>query len=58
MVCMVSTDEEIHIDDLERLQPIPVKAVPPCFQNRNSFKPSRFDCIICDFFESCWKVSK
>ncbi|NVM54956.1 MAG: hypothetical protein HWN66_14725 [Candidatus Helarchaeota archaeon] len=52
---MVSARENPHIDDVKRLQPIYVRAVPPCFQDSKTFKISRFDCILCDFFDECKK---
>ena len=54
---MVSAREDPHIDDVARPQPIHVKAVPSCFQDSKTFKPSKFDCIICDFFEDCKQVA-
>lgn len=53
---MVSAHENPRIDDVERPQPIPVRAVPSCFQDSKSFRASKFDCIICDFFEKCKNV--
>lgn len=50
---MVSAREKPNIHDVERPQPIPITAVPSCFQDLKTFKPSKFDCIICDFFEEC-----
>lgn len=50
---MVSAHENPRIYDVERPQPIHVSAVPTCFQDSKTFRASKFDCIICDFFEEC-----
>ncbi len=54
---MVSAHENPRIDDVERPQPIPVRAVPTCYQDLKTFRVSKFECIMCDFFEECRKVT-
>ena len=53
---MVSAREEQNIDKVNRPQPINVRSVPNCFQDLKTFRGSRFDCIVCDFFEDCKKA--
>ncbi|MHA1309284.1 MAG: hypothetical protein ACTSWR_06620 [Candidatus Helarchaeota archaeon] len=53
---MVSDRIEQNIDNLKRPEPITVKSVPACFQDGKTFKTSRFECVMCDFFEECKKA--
>ena len=57
MLKMVSARENPKLDNLARPQPIQITAVPTCFQDSKTFKISKFDCIICDFFEECKKAT-
>ncbi|MFX1299037.1 MAG: hypothetical protein ACFFD2_29785 [Promethearchaeota archaeon] len=54
---MVSAKENSGIDDilnsLSRPNPISVKAPPDCYQDGKTYRKSRFDCLECDFFDSC-----
>ncbi|MHA1263789.1 MAG: hypothetical protein ACTSRS_00995 [Candidatus Helarchaeota archaeon] len=54
---MVSAKENSNIDEilneLMKPQPIPVQAPPECYQDGKTFRKSRFDCLDCDFFDSC-----
>ena len=59
---MVSAEENTQFDDilndLMKPQPIPVKAPPTCYQDGSTFRKTRFDCIECDFFDSCKRAEK
>jgi len=55
---MVSAREEQNIENVKRPEPINVQAVPKCFQDGKTFKVSRFECIMCDYFEECKKARK
>ncbi|MHA1268391.1 MAG: hypothetical protein ACTSPY_01270 [Candidatus Helarchaeota archaeon] len=50
---MVSSREKQDLDSVIRPQPIQVKAVPKCYQDLKTFRSSRFECVMCDFFEHC-----
>lgn len=54
---MVSAEEKVNIDDvlnnLMKPQPISVMAPSECYQDGKTFRKTRFDCIECDFFDSC-----
>ena len=50
---MVSAREKQDLDEVNRPQPIDVRGVPKCFQDGKTFKKSRFECIMCDFFDEC-----
>jgi len=54
---VVSAKENSNIDEilneLMKPQPIPVQAPPECYQDGKTFRKSRFDCLDCDFFDSC-----
>ena len=54
---MVSAKDNQDIDnllnDLMKPQPINVKAPPECYQDGKTYRKTRFDCLDCDFFESC-----
>ncbi|MHA1269176.1 MAG: hypothetical protein ACTSPY_05255 [Candidatus Helarchaeota archaeon] len=53
---MVSDKIEQNLDNLKRPQPINVNSVPSCFQDGKTFKTSRFECVMCDFFDDCKKT--
>ncbi|MHA1232001.1 MAG: hypothetical protein ACTSPQ_15285 [Candidatus Helarchaeota archaeon] len=53
---MVSAHEKQNIDNVMRPQPISVRSVPECYQDKKTFRSSRFECIVCDFFENCKKA--
>ncbi|MHA1231248.1 MAG: hypothetical protein ACTSRP_14405 [Candidatus Helarchaeota archaeon] len=53
---MVAEKIEQNLDNVKRPEPIGVKSIPKCFQDGKTFKVSRFECIMCDFFEDCKKV--
>ena len=53
---MVSAHEKQNIDNVMRPQPISVRSVPECYQDIKTFRYSRFECSICDFFENCKKA--
>ena len=54
---LVSAKENTNIDDilndLSRPAPIAVKAPPECYQDGKTFRKSSFDCLDCNFFDSC-----
>ena len=52
---MVSANEKQDLDNLKVPEPISVKAVPPCFQDKKTFRVNKFDCILCNFFDECKK---
>lgn len=55
---MVSAKENQDLDNVQKPEPIDVKSVPACFQDGKTFRTSRFECIMCDFFDECKKARR
>ena len=58
VIFMVTDRIDQNLDNVKRPQPIDVKSVPACFQDGHTFKTSKFECIMCDFFEDCKNSGK
>ncbi|MHA1298129.1 MAG: hypothetical protein ACTSO9_01645 [Candidatus Helarchaeota archaeon] len=55
---MVSAKENPNINDVNRPQPISIKAPPNCYQDGSTFRQTKVDCILCDHFIDCRKTKK